>query len=198
MSREIRSRRADASVDKPLYARILRVRHLSPSGFLCFVFLEGSVALGILLALAELVSWWGVVVLPVTVAVMVKLNDVVAGLLGKPVPAARPAAPARPHAWLRPAVVQPPVSQSAPPSVPPSISPSVPPSVRRPGEVTDDLSLSRAKTADLRGLINSDARETVTNLDANALNGPPVARPWGEDAGLREQRDRQSAARRYE
>ena len=190
MSREIRSRRADASVDKPLYARILRVRHLSPSGFLCFVFLEGSVALGILLALAELVSWWGVVVLPVTVAVMVKLNDVVAGLLGKPVPAARPAALARPHAWLRPAVVQ--------PTVPPSISPPVPPSVRRPGEVTDDLSLSRAKTADLRGLINSDARETVTNLDANALNGPPVARPWGEDAGLREQRDRQSAARRYE
>ncbi|MDR6323058.1 hypothetical protein J3R03_007254 [Actinoplanes couchii] len=35
--------------------------------------------LGVLLALAELVSWWGVLVLPFTVALMVKFNDVVAG-----------------------------------------------------------------------------------------------------------------------
>lgn len=82
---------------RPLYARVLRLRHLTPSGFLCFVFLEGAVALGILLALAELVSWWGVLVLPATVAVMVKLNDVIAGVLGEaaaagsaPVPAMRP------------------------------------------------------------------------------------------------------------
>ena len=72
----------------PLYARLLRLRHLAPSGFLCFVFLEGAVALGVLLALAELVSWWGVLVLPATVAVMVKLNDVVAGALSQP-PASR-------------------------------------------------------------------------------------------------------------
>jgi hypothetical protein len=76
MTRTIRSR--------PFYARMLRLRHLAPSGFLCFVFLEGAVALGILLALAELVSWWGVLVLPITVAAMVKLNDAVAGLLARP------------------------------------------------------------------------------------------------------------------
>ncbi|PRY24011.1 hypothetical protein CLV70_114144 [Pseudosporangium ferrugineum] len=87
-----RSRRAGLSRDEvrrqPLYARLLGLQYLAPSGFLCFVFLEGAIALGILLALAELVSWWGVLVLPVTVAVMVKLNDVVAGALMRPRPAA--------------------------------------------------------------------------------------------------------------
>ncbi|MBE1492868.1 hypothetical protein H4W31_008506 [Plantactinospora soyae] len=63
---------------RPLYARALRLRHVDPGGTLCFVFFEGTVALGLLLALAELVSWWGVLVLPATVAVMVKVNDVVA------------------------------------------------------------------------------------------------------------------------
>jgi hypothetical protein len=88
MTRVIRSRRAGLSRDEvrqqPLYARMLGLQNLAPSGFLCFVFLEGAVALGILLALAELVSWWGVLVLPIMVAVMVKLNDVVAGMLVRP------------------------------------------------------------------------------------------------------------------
>lgn len=66
---------------RPLYARMLRLKHITPGGLLCFVFLEGAAALGILLALAELVSWWGVIVLPLTVALMVKLNDVIAGML---------------------------------------------------------------------------------------------------------------------
>ena len=52
---------------------------VNPGGVLCFLFFEGAVALGVLLALAELVSWWAVLVLPVAVAVMVKLNDMVAG-----------------------------------------------------------------------------------------------------------------------
>ena len=81
MSRMIRSRRAPAASDLPLYGRMLGLRHLAPSGFLCFVFLEGAVALGILLALAELVSWWGVIVLPITVAAMVKLNDLIAHMI---------------------------------------------------------------------------------------------------------------------
>jgi hypothetical protein len=83
-----RSRRAGIPRDevrlRPLYARLLGLQYLRPSGFLCFVFLEGAVALGILLALAELVSWWGVLVLPVSVAAMVKVNDVVAGALTRP------------------------------------------------------------------------------------------------------------------
>lgn len=96
MTRVIRSRRAglsrDESRQQPLYARLLGLQYLTPSGFLCFMFLEGAVALGVLLALAELVSWWGVLVLPVTVAAMVKLNDVVAGALSHPAtPAVRSA-----------------------------------------------------------------------------------------------------------
>jgi len=85
-----RSQPADDVVDRPLYARMLGLRHLSPGGLLCFVFLEGAIALGILLALAELVSWWGVMILPVTVAVMVKLNDVIAGSVTRPSASARP------------------------------------------------------------------------------------------------------------
>lgn len=61
--------------------RLLRLRSINPDALLCFVFFEGAVVLAVLLAFAEQVSWWGVVVLPATVALMVKLNDVVAGSL---------------------------------------------------------------------------------------------------------------------
>lgn len=64
---------------RPLYARLLGLRHLNPGGLLCFCFFEGAFVLGALFALAELIAWWGVPVLPATIAVMVKLNDVVAG-----------------------------------------------------------------------------------------------------------------------
>lgn len=63
---------------RPLYARLLGLRFVNPGGVLCFFFFEGSVALAVLLALAELVTWWAVLVLPVAVAAMVKLNDMVA------------------------------------------------------------------------------------------------------------------------
>jgi hypothetical protein len=94
-----RSRRAGLSREEvrqqPLYARMLGLQYLAPGGFLCFVFLEGSIALGALLALAELVSWWGVLVLPIMVALMVKLNDVIAGALTRQAIPARPAAARR-------------------------------------------------------------------------------------------------------
>jgi hypothetical protein len=85
---------------RPLYARVLRLRHLKPSSTLCFVFLEGSIALGIVLALAELVDPWGVIVLPLSVAAMVKINDTVAGAVVKSAgkaadPGRRPVVPAR-------------------------------------------------------------------------------------------------------
>jgi hypothetical protein len=60
---------------------VLGLRHLRPGGVLCFLFFEGSIALGFLVTLAELASWLAVVVIPVTVAAMVKINDVVAGAL---------------------------------------------------------------------------------------------------------------------
>lgn len=66
--------------DRPLYARALGLRYLRPGGMLCFFFFEGAVALATLLALAELVSWWAVLVLPAAIAVMVKINDVIAGV----------------------------------------------------------------------------------------------------------------------
>lgn len=67
----------------PLYGRILGLRHVNPSGLLCFAYFEGAIALGFLLALAELVTWWGVLILPASVAVMVKINDVVAGAVAR-------------------------------------------------------------------------------------------------------------------
>ena len=194
MSREIRSRRAGPDHDQPLYARMLRLRHLAPSGLLCFVFLEGAVVLGILLALAELVSWWGVLVLPLTVALMVKLNDVVAGQLVKAVPeelatGIPPARSASAGSPIRPAAVGllagPAAAGSpAPPALPP---PTV--------TVRTRVDLSRYPTVDLREHIAPDGRESV---DASALNGPPSSRQWAEELNLREQRARQSAARRYE
>src|SRR5438876_6490432 len=81
---------------RPLYARVLRLRYLNPGGLLCFLFFEGSIALGVLLALAEFAPWWGIVLLPSAVALMVKLNDVIAGSNARlrPVPAhVRPRSP---------------------------------------------------------------------------------------------------------
>ncbi|MFI5844431.1 hypothetical protein ACIA8K_32520 [Catenuloplanes sp. NPDC051500] len=67
-------------MNRPLYVRVLRLRYVSPGGLLCFVYFEGAFGLGVLLALAELVTWWGVLVLPASIALMVKLNDVMAGV----------------------------------------------------------------------------------------------------------------------
>ncbi|GAA2302243.1 hypothetical protein GCM10009853_068510 [Glycomyces scopariae] len=64
---------------RPWYARALGIRHLYLSNVMCVLLFEGSVALAVLMALTELVSWWVVLILPLTVAAMVKLNDLVAG-----------------------------------------------------------------------------------------------------------------------
>jgi hypothetical protein len=154
---------------RPLYARLLRLRHVAPSGFLCFVFLEGAVALGILLALAELVSWWGVVVLPLTVAVMVKLNDAIAGALSRPTRA--PAAGLPPAQSLRPATA---TGPAAPGAFGTAASRATPP-----------VDLAGQPTTRLPGVINRD-------------QGPPILRPWAEEAEAHQQRVRQSASRRYE
>jgi hypothetical protein len=67
---------------RPIYVRLLRLRRLRPRPMLCFALFEGSVALGLLLALSELV-WWGFgAALPFVVAATVKLLDV--GLKSKP------------------------------------------------------------------------------------------------------------------
>jgi hypothetical protein len=76
MSREIRVRQEALAPEavryRPLYARVLGLRHLHPSGLMCFLFMEGAAAFGVLLALTELVSWW-------------KINDLVAGAVARSV-----------------------------------------------------------------------------------------------------------------
>jgi hypothetical protein len=70
---------APSRARRPLYARLLRLHYLHPGGLACFLLFEGTIALGLLLALSELVDWPVVLLLPAGVAVMVKLNDVLAG-----------------------------------------------------------------------------------------------------------------------
>jgi hypothetical protein len=180
MSRVIRSRRAPAALDQPMYARMLRLRHLTPSGLLCFVFLEGAVALGILLALAELVSWWGVLVLPAMVALMVKLNDVLAGMVTPPV-ASSAVAPARRSAVSeRPPAIRPPVAREEVPVV-----------RSRMGDQRERAAWLAGGRGDL------SAADTVIT-DLGSINGASAARQWADQVDVRQQIARQSAARRYE
>jgi hypothetical protein len=178
VTRVIRSRRAGVSRDQPLYARTLRLRHLAPSGFLCFMFLEGAVALGVLLALAELVSWWGVLVLPATVAGMVKLNDVFAGMLARPAP---------PASRIPLSVAS---QASATPTLRPAAAPPEP-------AADDDRSLRGAQTVDLQRRMTGGSLPS-TPVDGDGVNGPPAVRRWAARAEAFGQMARQSAARRYE
>ncbi|MCD0447148.1 hypothetical protein LO763_26375 [Glycomyces sp. A-F 0318] len=66
---------------RPWYARMLRLKHLYLSNVWCVLLFEGVLALAVLMALTELVSWWVVLILPLAVAAMVKLNDFIAGTL---------------------------------------------------------------------------------------------------------------------
>lgn len=63
---------------RTIYAKVLRLKTINPGPVWSFLFFEVAIAVGIVLALLSLVSWWGVLVLPVAIAVMVKLNDIVA------------------------------------------------------------------------------------------------------------------------
>jgi hypothetical protein len=63
---------------------VLRLKHTHPGGIFCFLLLEGSFGIAGLMALAELVNWWGVILLPLTVAIFVKINDLVAGVFSRP------------------------------------------------------------------------------------------------------------------
>ncbi|NUS72511.1 MAG: hypothetical protein HOQ05_03805 [Corynebacteriales bacterium] len=76
----------------PAYARVLRLEHTTPGQLMCFLYLEGSIGTALVLALTAWVSWWALLVLPVTVAAMVKLNDYVAGVMNQAKKKARKAA----------------------------------------------------------------------------------------------------------
>lgn len=67
-----------------IYHRILRLRHDRPGPLVTALLFEGSIVVSIVLALAEILVWWGVLVVPGAVAAAVKLNDVVVGLVHRP------------------------------------------------------------------------------------------------------------------
>ncbi|HVE74427.1 MAG TPA: hypothetical protein VNA30_04960 [Mycobacteriales bacterium] len=73
-----------APAKAPLYPRLLGLRHLQPNAWQRAVLGEGAVGVAVLVVLADLASAWTLVVLPVAVAVVVKANDLLAGLLGAP------------------------------------------------------------------------------------------------------------------
>lgn len=73
------ARRLRTIREQPFYARMLRLRHIHPGGLLCFLFFEATVLLAILLAMAELVPWTAIPLLPLTVAAVVKVNDLIVG-----------------------------------------------------------------------------------------------------------------------
>ncbi len=74
---------------KPVYHRLLRLRQLRPGPLPTFALFEGSVMVALLLWLADLIHPWGILAIPVAVAVMVKLNDVIMVVLRRPVAAAQ-------------------------------------------------------------------------------------------------------------
>lgn len=69
---------------RPLYPRLLRLRHIAPNAWQRAALGEGSLAVAVVLVLADLASAWTLLVLPVGVAVVVKTHDVLAGLLQRP------------------------------------------------------------------------------------------------------------------
>lgn len=69
---------------QPVYLRVLRVRHLRLHPVLVFLLFEGSIGLGLVLALADIVSAYGIIAIPAAVAAMVKFNDVIAGAFVRP------------------------------------------------------------------------------------------------------------------
>jgi hypothetical protein len=95
--------------DAPLYHRLLRLRHYRPGTLMTTVLFEGSIAVATVLALAEILNWWGVLAIPLAVAAMVKFNDLVLDLARRPPRRPRPATsyagrrPRRPAASRRPA-----------------------------------------------------------------------------------------------
>lgn len=82
-----RTRRAGRR-SRSLYLRLLRLRLLRPSGMQRLLLIEGSMALGVVLALADVASAWVVPILPVLVAGAVKFEDVVATTLARALPQA--------------------------------------------------------------------------------------------------------------
>ena len=66
---------------KPLYPRLLRLRHVAPNAWQRALLGEGAIAVAALLVLADLATAWTLLALPLAVAVVVKAHDLLAGRL---------------------------------------------------------------------------------------------------------------------
>jgi hypothetical protein len=127
---------ATQALTQPLYPRLLRLKHLQPSAWQRAMLVEGSIAIGAVAALADKVSAWTPVVMPVAVAVVVKFHDVLTGVL-RPAGADRqPAAPAAPVPVALPHVV---VLHPGRPVTTPDPEPDPEPDVDLPPPAYDDL-----------------------------------------------------------
>ena len=78
-----RRRRSSGETHPTLYARALRLKHIHPGGLMCFLLFEGAIALAALMVLAEFVTWQSVILLPLAVAIVMKINDTVAGVFSR-------------------------------------------------------------------------------------------------------------------
>jgi hypothetical protein len=170
---------------RPLYARVLRLRHLHLRPLVAFLLFEGSVAFSIVLVLADLIPVWGVSVIPVAVAVMVKLNDLVAGALNRPLAVAQLRTP-RPRDRAA-------VGRSAVPYGPTSLDGSagdmVP--IRVDGPVHDEggresrtWAIARVVArgrASVRSSRSSEPSGLSTSSRSYESSGPDVVRPDGAD-----------------
>jgi demethoxyubiquinone hydroxylase (CLK1/Coq7/Cat5 family) len=70
-------------VHRSFYLSLLRLNRVRPTGLQRIVLIEGSFALGVVIALADIASAWIVLILPLLVTAAVKFEDVVATALGK-------------------------------------------------------------------------------------------------------------------
>jgi hypothetical protein len=156
-------------------------------------------------------------VLPVTVAIMVKLNDVIAGAVSRPLAPPPRVVSSASAGWASsvPGTGRDPYPSSVRTDHSPEWGAGGPIGADRPAlrsavapasaeddfalrlGARDDVSLGRARTVDLRQH-EVHGRPSATAVDANALNGPPSSRQWADELDTHQQRARQSAARRYE
>jgi hypothetical protein len=73
----------------PLLPKLLKLRHLHMTWWQRVLFGDLPLALGLLIALADLATAWVIVVLPAAVMAMVKLHDLLAGQLAAVTPGQR-------------------------------------------------------------------------------------------------------------
>ena len=77
---------AMASTKRPLYPRLLRLRHINPNAWQRALLGEGALGGAVLLVLADLATAWTLLVLPIAVALVVKAHDLLAGRLNEAAP----------------------------------------------------------------------------------------------------------------